>query len=88
MWAKGLIDTSPIEVEPFYVFRTRVENVLKQIQQDSQNGQHIGILTSGGPSSVSVGLALELTNAKVMELNGVGAIVRFQNSYLMSIVFR
>lgn len=71
LWATASIDTAPIGVEPFYVFRNRVEKVLKQIQQDSQSGQHIGIVTSGGPSSVSVGLALELTDAKVMELNGM-----------------
>ncbi|MEM0995001.1 MAG: histidine phosphatase family protein [Bacteroidota bacterium] len=79
-WAKGEIDARRIDVEPFATFRKRVEQGLQRVINDSQRKANIAIVTSGGPTAVSVGKALNLPDGKAMELNGIvrnSAMTRF-----------
>ncbi|MEM1327688.1 MAG: histidine phosphatase family protein [Bacteroidota bacterium] len=70
-WGSGKIDTSATNIEPFLTFKTRVHTALQKILIRHQHGQRICIVTSGGPTAAITGEALHLTNAKIMELNGL-----------------
>ncbi|MEL6945844.1 MAG: histidine phosphatase family protein, partial [Bacteroidota bacterium] len=71
LWAKGEIDATPIGIAPFEVFKKRIHQALEQILAKTDKGQHIAIVTSGGPTAVLTGRALNLGNGKIMELNSI-----------------
>ncbi|MEM9886217.1 MAG: histidine phosphatase family protein [Bacteroidota bacterium] len=81
-WAKGAIDASPIGIAPFSVFRRGVEKGIQSVVDASKRKEHIAIITSGGPTSVSVGKALQLSDEKTMELNGI-----IRNSAITNFLF-
>lgn len=82
LWAKGEIDATEIGIAPFEDFKSRIHQALHQILEETNKGQHIAIVTSGGPSAVLTGKALGLNNGKIMELNSI-----IQNAAISEFLF-
>ncbi|MEN0050253.1 MAG: histidine phosphatase family protein [Bacteroidota bacterium] len=82
LWAKGEIDATGIGIAHFEKFKNRIHQALYQILEATSKGQHIAIVTSGGPSAVLTGKALGLSNGKIMELNSI-----IQNAAISEFLF-
>jgi len=82
LWARGEIDASSIGVTPFENFKNCIHRALQQILEETTKGQHIAIVTSGGPTAVLTGKALGLNHGKIMELNSI-----IQNAAITEFLF-
>jgi broad specificity phosphatase PhoE len=66
-WVSGEIN-SP-QVEPWVSFRDRVHSALQKIRSSARSGSSIAVFTSAGPVATAVQLALDLSDAKALELS-------------------
>ncbi|MEM8523927.1 MAG: histidine phosphatase family protein [Bacteroidota bacterium] len=82
LWAKGEIDATTIGIASYETFKNRIHQALEQILTATTKGQYIAIVTSGGPSAVITGKALNLDNEKIMELNSI-----IQNAAMSEFLF-
>lgn len=71
LWAAGELDTG--ELESFVEFRQRVDGALADIRQREGRGKTVLVVTSGGPVSIAVQTALELSPRKTLGLAWVVA---------------
>ena len=56
-------------VEPWPVFQARVRAGVADIMTCHRNGCRVAVFTSGGPISVALQMALELSDAKTVDMN-------------------
>jgi broad specificity phosphatase PhoE len=66
-WVHGEIDAP--ELVSWQEFNTGVLRALSQIVDQNASGRRVAVFTSGGPISVSVELALGLSDEKALEIN-------------------
>lgn len=66
-WARGELNHH--EVESFSKFRRRIERGLAVIAKGAQRGETIAAFTSAGAVAAAAGLALEITDEKVLDLS-------------------
>ncbi len=67
-WVRGELET-PEGLEPWAHFRARVEAGIGRVVSAGGRGQRVAAFTSGGATAAAVGLALDLDEAKVLELS-------------------
>lgn len=67
-WARGEVET-PEDLESWAVFRARVTRSLERVLDGAGNGATVAVFTSGGPVAVAAGMALGLSDEKVLELS-------------------
>jgi broad specificity phosphatase PhoE len=65
-WAVGELDLP--EVETFPQFEARVSAALSEIMRRSGRGKRVAVVTSAGPTSIALRLALGLSERKTCEL--------------------
>ncbi|MEL6988312.1 MAG: histidine phosphatase family protein [Bacteroidota bacterium] len=65
-WAEGEIDVP--EIESWQIFRSKTKKALSQIMENDNGGEHILVVTSGGPVASLCGEALSITEGKIMGL--------------------
>jgi broad specificity phosphatase PhoE len=80
-WSTGEL-ASP-EVETFPQFEARVTAALKEIMRRSGRGKRVAVVTSAGPTSIALRLALGLSERKTCELMNLVA-----NSAMTELRFR
>ena len=65
MWAREEV---PAELPKWSAFRHQVQSGLQKIMEATEQGSHVLAVTSGGVTAASVGLALELSDEKILDL--------------------
>jgi broad specificity phosphatase PhoE len=65
-WAAG--DEQFAALEPFAAFEARVQKGLQRVMREQGRGKTVAVVTSGGPVSVAVKMALGLTPERVTAL--------------------
>ena len=71
LWVRGRLDLGPLE--SYVDFVSRVRASLETLQRDEGRGRRIAVVTSGGPISMILKLALELTDEMAMRMGAVVA---------------
>ncbi len=66
-WARGEIGHA--EIESWQAFRARVERGLAKMREGVEGGQRLVAFTSGGTVAAAVGLAVEASDEKVLDLS-------------------
>lgn len=73
MWVDGQLDDRVQDIQSWKAFRSMAANAFTEICKNTQKGENILVITSGGPVAVAVGEALQLTDAKTLEVSWVTA---------------
>ena len=79
----GLGELAPPDVETFKQFEARVSAAFAEIRRRSGRGKRVAVVTSAGPTSIALRLALGLTERKTCELMNLVA-----NSAMTELHFR
>ncbi|MEL7341246.1 MAG: histidine phosphatase family protein, partial [Bacteroidota bacterium] len=66
-WLKGEIDSGPYET--WADFQQRVRTTYKDIFAQLKGGESVALFTSGGVIATGIGIALGLSDEKILELN-------------------
>lgn len=66
-WIAGEIDSGPYE--PWDEFQVRVRATLSSLFAELKTGQSLALITSGGVIATGIGMALGMSDEKIMELN-------------------
>lgn len=77
-WANGEINSD--KHENWQPFKARIKTGIEQIQSDSSAKSTIAVFTSGGAMAMATGLALDLSEDRIVELGWIvrnGAIAEF-----------
>ncbi len=80
-WIRDDLET-PSGLESWAAFRARIQRGIRTIMSQAASGQRIAAFTSGGATAAAVGLALDLEDARILELSW-----RVRNAALSELLF-
>lgn len=80
LWSEGAWELPG--VEPWHLFRDKVQAAIRRITADVGHGRRIAVFTSVGPISAALGLVLGCTDRMALELGW-----RLRNASLTKVVF-
>lgn len=82
LWVEERLPLDGTDFEPWSVFRARVCEALLRLIEGTERGKTVAVITSSGPVGVAAGHALDLDDARMMELSWI-----VQNIAVTELVF-
>ncbi len=71
LWMRGELNVAEAGFETWKQFRQRVSEAVSTIAKATREGETALVITSGGPIGLTMGLALDLSDEKALELSWI-----------------
>ena len=84
LWVEGKVPPEAAQYQSWQAFLDKVNTGIQNVYQNAEQGQHIAIVSSGGPVAASIGDVLGLTPMQTLELSWMVENASFSEIHISS----